>query len=135
MKREIADIQSTKVQASIRELQWLESHVAWAGVVTLLGGLAASFWLLYRVFHAKGFWMSLLAFAGLSLLCKFGFSPTFAVASSFLCFHFHAVGIWLPLSSYVLAAVLLYVDFKRANLWRRIDPFHLGSIHDELPDL
>lgn len=130
MEPTIEDISSEKVQNEIRWLQALESRVSWVRVATQLGALCCSFWLIYRVFAARGFWLAFFAFIGLSLIYRFGVSPMFAVAASVLCFYFSAVGMWLPLISYVSALVLLYVDLKRDNLRRRVDPYNLGSIHD-----
>ena len=81
--------------------------------------------------RARGFVWAFIAFVGLSFIYKFGASPMFAVAASVLSFYFNAVGVWLPVTSYVVAAPLLYVDLKRDNLWRRIDPYKLGAIHDQ----
>ena len=128
MEPEIEDISSEKVQSEIRRLQMLESRISWARTVTLIGGAVCSFWVIYRVFAARGFFLALLAFAALSLVYKFGVSPMFAVAASVLCFYFSAVGVWLPVMSYILAAILLYVDLKRDSLKRRVDPYNLGSI-------
>jgi hypothetical protein len=99
--------------------------------VTGVGALAAcSFWLIYRTFAGHGFWIAVLVFVGLSFVYKFGISPMFTVAASALCFGYKAVGIWLPLISYVIAAVLLCVDLRRDRLKRRVDPYNVGSIHD-----
>lgn len=130
MEREIEDVSSEKVQNEIRRLQTLESRISWARVVTQIGGIVCSFWLIYRVFAARGFLLAFLAFVALGFVYKFGVSPMFAVAASVLCFYFKAVGLWLPVTSYVVAAILLYVDLKRDRLRRRVDPYNLGSIHD-----
>lgn len=130
MEPEIENISNEKVQSDIRRLQMLDSRSLWARAVTLIGGITCSFWLIYRVFAAGGFLLAFLAFIALSFVFKFGLSPMFAVAASVLCFYFNAVGLWLPVLSYIVAAVLLYVDFKRDSLRRRVDPYHLGSIHD-----
>jgi hypothetical protein len=127
MEPEIEDIGSEKVQNEISRLQSLEGRILWARVVTMVGAIGCSFWVIYRVFATSGFLLAFFAFLGLSIAYKFGASPMFAVAASVLCFSFNVVGIWLPITAYIVAALLLYVDLKRDNLRRRVDPFNLGS--------
>ena len=91
----------------------------------MVGAVVCSFWVIYRVFAASGFLLAFFAFLGLSAVYKFGVSPMFAVAASILCFYFNAVGLWLPITAYIVAALLLYVDLKRDNLRRRVDPYKL----------
>lgn len=122
MEPQIEDISSEKVQKEITKLQTLESRISWVRLVTLIGGIGCSFWLIYRIFAARGFLLAFFAFVGLSFVYRFGVSPMFAVAASALCFGYGAVGIWLPVISYILAAILLYVDLKHDNLRRRVDP-------------
>jgi hypothetical protein len=126
MEPNIADISSEKVRNEIRKLQDLESRISWVRTLTLLGAMGGSLWLIYRVFATHGFLSALVAFVGLSFVYKFGASPMFAVAASALCFYFKAVGTWLPITSYVLAAILLYVDLRRDNLRRACRPIQLG---------
>lgn len=130
MEGKIESISSEKVQKDMHSLEVLERRISWARGVTAVGALVCSFWLIYRAFAVRGFWVAVLVFVGLGFVYKFGISPMFAVAASGLCFGFKAVGIWLPLVSYVFAAVLLYVDLKRDKLKRRVDPFNVGSIDD-----
>jgi len=130
MEPGIEDISSEKIQATIRRLEVLEKRISWARALTLIGGLACCFWVLYRVFATRGLLLAFLAFIALSVVYKFGISPLFAVSASVLSFYLNAVGVWLPVTSYVLAAILLYVDLKRDSLRRRVDPYNLGSIHD-----
>src|SRR5947209_20416738 len=130
MKRESEEISSEGVQNEIRQLQLLENRLSWTRILTQIGGTVCSFWLIYRVFTVHGFLPAFLAFLGLSIVYKFGVSPMFAVAASVLCFRYNAVGIWLPIISYFLAVVLLYIDLKRDNLRLRVDPYNLGSVHD-----
>ncbi|MHB8390844.1 MAG: hypothetical protein ACYDBH_14890 [Acidobacteriaceae bacterium] len=42
----------------------------------------------------------------------------FAVASSFIYFYFHAAGVWLPVVSYVIAFILLYISIRLDYLQR-----------------
>jgi hypothetical protein len=94
----IEDVSSEKLQREIRRLQAIEGRISWVRVVTQFGALGCSFWLIYRVFAARGFLLAFFAFLGLSLVYKFGVSPMFAVAASILSFHFGAVGAWLPIT-------------------------------------
>ena len=55
----------------------------------------------------------------------------FAVASSVLSFHFHVVGIWLPIISYGLGLLLLYVETPFADLKREVDPLNFEQYTDE----
>jgi hypothetical protein len=130
MEPEIEDIASEKVQSEISRLETLESRILWLRIITLLGGTICSFWLIYRMYAAHGFVLAFVAFLGLGFVYKFGVSPIFAVAASILCFYFNAVGVWLPVTSYVAGAITLYADLKRDNLRRRVDPYNLGSTHD-----
>jgi hypothetical protein len=125
---EIDDISNKKVQGEIVRLRVLESRISWLRTLTLAGAVWCSFWLIYRVFVAQGFLLAAVAFVGLSSVYKFGVSPMLAVAASALCFYFKAVGMWLPIISYVVAVLLLYVDLRRDNLQRRVGPYNLGSI-------
>lgn len=130
MGPQIEDISSEKIQKKITQLHLLHARTRWASVLTHVGGFACSCWVVYRAFTTHGFWIALLAFIALSIVYRFGVSPMFAVAASELYFGFKVVGIWLPIISYALAVITLYVDWKAYNLKRRIDPLNLGSIHD-----
>lgn len=130
MAPEMEDIASEKVQNEIQRINELTKWVSWARPITMLGALITSFWLIYRVFVAYGFWAALACFVGLSLVYGLGISPMFAVAASVLCFYFKAIGVWLPIISYILAIILLYFDIQVDNLRRRVDPYKLGSIDD-----
>ena len=127
---EIEDISSEKIQREVLRFEKLEIPVSLARFLTGIGASVCSFWLIYCVFAAHGFLIAFFAFIGLSFVFKFGLSPMFAVASSVLCFHFNAVGNWLPITSYVLGAITLYLDLIFDNLRRRVDPYNLRSIHD-----
>ncbi len=104
----------------------LETGIVLPRLLTMLGALGCSYWVIYREFAAHGFILALLSFFGFGVICKFGLSPLFAVAASILYFHYAVVGVWLPVISYVFGAMLLYVDWKHDNLRRRTDPFNLG---------
>jgi hypothetical protein len=108
------------IQKEIQRQQGLENRVSWARVLTLIGAVVCPFWLVYRVFSAHGVVAAFLAFILLSIVYKFGASLMFAVAASILCFYFKVVGLWLPFTSYVIGAILLYVDMKGDNLKRRM---------------
>lgn len=87
----------------------LISKLGWLGPVNALGAVATSFWLIYLAYQAKDPLATFLAFASLFFIYGFGPAPMFAVASSFLYFYFHAVGIWLPILSYAVAAIPLAI--------------------------
>jgi hypothetical protein len=116
--RMAAHIKELSMEHEVRRLVGLESRVAWMRPITLAGSVICSFWLIYRVYEANGVALAIGAFVALSLIYKFGASPMFAVATSFLCFKYRAIGIWLPVLSYVLGSVLLYVDAKVDKLAR-----------------
>ena len=128
MEPEFENISSGKVQNEIRRLQTFESRISWMRTITLIGGLCCSFWLICRVFEARGILLAFFTFIALSFVYNFGVSPMFAVAASVLCFYFNVVGLWLPVTSYIVAAILLYTDLKWDSLRRRVDPYNLGSI-------
>jgi hypothetical protein len=92
MKPDIEDISSEKVQSEIRRLHALESRISWARVLTLVGAIGCSLWLIYRTFEANGFLLAFLAFVALSFVYTVGLSAMFAVAASVLYFYFKAVG-------------------------------------------
>lgn len=88
----------------------------WVRYATVIGALGTSLWIIVLYFYTKG-----VAAAAGSLVCMiiirwFGYSPLFALNASLLCFHFDAVGIWLPIISYILAPIMLYVDLKGDKL-------------------
>ena len=93
----------------VRHAVWVASKYGWLGPISLLAAVITSFWLLYLIFTARGFLTTLVAFFLLGISYRLGPAPMFAVASSILCFYFHAVGIWLPVISYVIAAITLYL--------------------------
>jgi hypothetical protein len=81
--------------------------LAWTNIVTKIGGLTSSTWLVYLVYTTSGFIDAFFVFIGMSLAFKFGTAPMFAIAASVLCFRYSAVWIWLPIVSYVAAVILL----------------------------
>ncbi len=119
MDTEISDDQRRAAYIAYGRLELLQSRVLWARAISGIGAIVCSFWLIYRVLVAHGFLAALAAFVGLSLAYKFGQPFMFMIASSFLCFACKAVGIWLPIVSYVVGAILLYVDVKVDNFQRR----------------
>jgi len=130
MTPNIEDISSEKVRGEIRYINKLRKWTSSARSITMLGASVTSFWLIYRVFVIYGFWAALVCFLGLSIVYGLGVSPMFVVATNLLCFYFKVVGIWLPIISYILAIILLYVDMRVDNLRKRVDPYNLGSIND-----
>lgn len=100
----------------------LEYRVLWARVLTL----APRYTLLVlanlpRV-RAGGFLPVFFALVILCFVYKFGVSPMFALTASALCFHFNAVGLWLLVTYYIVAAVLMYVDLLRGDSLGRPGP-------------
>jgi len=79
------------------------------GALTQFGAVGCSFWLIYRVFAAHGPLLAFLVFLALSLVHFLGEAPMFAVSASVLCWYFKAVGLWLPVTSYVTGTIGLYV--------------------------
>ena len=118
----IEDVSSPSMQKEMNSLLELQNRIGWLRALTMLGASVSSFWFIYRVFASNGFLLAFLAFFALAFIYKFGASPMFAVAASFLHFKYAAVGIWLPLISYGVGAVLLYVDVRVDNLRRRLGP-------------
>ncbi len=127
---EIEDINSPKIQAEMQALAALGKRVAPVRLLTAIGAPLTSFWLLYVVYQSAGLLAACIGFIGLCIVYKFGLSPMWALAASVLAFKYGSVGVWLPVVSYIAAAMLLYVDFRMDSLKRRVDPFNLGSIHD-----
>jgi hypothetical protein len=84
----------------------------WLGYLSSLGALITSFWLIYLAYEARGILAAIAAFALLSLCYGAGPALMFAAASSFICFYYHAVGLWLPIASYVAAGVMLFVAIR-----------------------
>lgn len=112
-----------QVQAALR----LVSSFGWLGPASSLAAAVTSFWLIYLVFEARGFVAAFLAFILLSICYKLGPAPMFAVASSFLCFYFHAVDLWLPILSYIVAAITLFVTLQIERARKAVDPFDIGN--------
>jgi hypothetical protein len=108
------------VTDAIERQHGLENRVSWARTLTLIGAVICPFWLVYRAFSAHGVFAALGALIMLGIVYQFGASPLFAVAASILCFHVKIVGLWLPVTSYVIGAILFYADMKRDNLLRRL---------------
>lgn len=87
----------------------------WAMPVRAVTGLLAplaSFWLLYVVYQHSGLWTAFFSFLGLSFTYRLGASPMLAIAASFLSFKYDMIGPWFPISTYVLAAMLLVADTR-----------------------
>jgi hypothetical protein len=96
----------------------------WLGYLSSLGALITSFWFIYLAYEARGLLAAFAVFAFLSLCYGAGPALMFAVASSFLCFRFHVVGLWLPIVAYVAAVILLFVALRLHRVRRLIDPFN-----------
>lgn len=88
-------------------LRW-PMRLRWLGYLTSAGALVTSIWTIYLTYEQRGVLVAFLALMLLSLCYGAGPALMLAVASSFLCFHFHVVGMWLPIISYVVAVILLF---------------------------
>ena len=97
----------------------------WLGYLCSLGALITSFWVIYLAYEARGFLAAFLAFAMLSLFYGVGPALMFAVASSYLCFYFHAVGPWLPIASYVAGGFMLFVTIRLMRVRRLTNPYDI----------
>lgn len=93
----------------VKRALFLKTWFGWVDVINSTVGLVAAFWFLYLVFQSHGFFVSLVAFLFLTGCYKFGTALVFVVASSYLHFHFNAVGVWLPVVAYVTASFSLVV--------------------------
>ena len=109
---------SSAEEQDVQRLMGIANATAWMRPVAGLGATVTSFWLIYLVYSASAAGPAAGMFMLMSFVYWFGPSPMFAVAASILCFHFEAVGLWLPVVSYVMAAVLLYVDLGVDRLTR-----------------
>jgi hypothetical protein len=114
---------SSQVEVATR----LASKFGWLGPASSLSAAVTSFWLIYLVFRDRGFLAAFFAFLLLSVCYMFGPAPMFAVASSFLCFYFHAIGFWLPILSYIVAAITLIVSIQIDRARKAVDPSSVES--------
>jgi phosphoglycerol transferase MdoB-like AlkP superfamily enzyme len=119
-----------KIQNEIRNLQRLETLVSWTRIFVLLGGAASSVWLIYHTFAAYGFLVGLIAFVGLSVIYTISVPFMFTAAATILSFYFQAIGIWLPITSYALALLLMYGDIRSNQLRQRVDIYRLALRRD-----
>ena len=114
------DGMDSELERAFADVQHIEGRIRWARPLTSVAALVCSLWVVYRVFAVHGIFAAAFAFLGLGLIYGLGVSPMLAVAASVLCFGYRAVGMWFPLLTYVLAAILLYADLKRDRLMRRL---------------
>jgi hypothetical protein len=78
--------------------------------------------LVYAAYHARGVVAAIAAFLFMSFCYGGGAAFMFVVASSFLCFLFHAVGLWLPISSYVAGGITLFITIGLDRPQRNLQP-------------
>lgn len=88
----------------------------WLAATNKLGAVVTAIWLLWVVFDAGGLLRMLLSGLFLIFLLWPGPALLFAVAASVLCFHYSAVGLWLPLLSYCSAVSALVMDWRLARM-------------------
>jgi hypothetical protein len=91
-----------------------------ARLLTSLAAGVVAVWAVLLTYRGRG----LISVAGLvavlAVVTRLGASPVLAVAASVICFRFHAVGWWAPAASYLIGAVLLFVDNEVHS--KRFDP-------------
>jgi hypothetical protein len=103
----------------------LKTRLGWLGPVSSIGGVVTSFWLIYAAYSARGVLAATLALIFMSICYGAGPAFMFAVASTFLCFLLKQVGVWLPVTAYVLAAITLYVTVHVMRAQRITNPHNL----------
>lgn len=84
--------------------------VSFVNLANTAGAVLVSWWLVYLVFRSSGWGPAIGGFILLAMVFKLGVAPLFAIASSFVCFKFDAVGAWLPILSYTTATMGLFTD-------------------------
>ena len=82
------------------------------GNANRIGAFGTAAWMMYVMLSRGGWLSSVVAFVVLSFSYKFGTAPLFMVAASYLSFGLNAVGVWLPILSYVLGAIDLTIAFR-----------------------
>ncbi len=87
-------------------------RISWFGILNYLGALLTAGWLIYLIYGTAGAAYALLALLLFGAVLRFGASPAFALSASIVYFHFAVAGIWLPLLSYVMAAVSFNNDVR-----------------------
>lgn len=83
-----------------------------SGIVGM-GATVTSFWLIYLFFSEVGVIAGIVSIFCCATVFRLGPAPLFAVAASVLSFYFNAVGIWLPIVSYVIALETLCINLNR----------------------
>ena len=85
-----------------RALQ-LQKWFWWVGRFNQIAGLLTGVCVLYLAFSTSGILAAVLLLVFLGFCYRFGVALVFVTAASFLHFTFHAVGLWLPITSYITA--------------------------------
>jgi hypothetical protein len=76
--------------------------------ICAVAGVICGLWMTYAAYHGSGSWLiAAAAFVILCLVFKLGWPAVFAYAATTLAYYDHAVGKWLPVTSY-FAAVYVY---------------------------
>jgi hypothetical protein len=88
----------------------------------LAGGVGCSLLLAYWIYLSVGLWVALGALVALGLVYKLGVGQMFAISASGLCFWYHVAGVWLPIIAGAAWGWLFWVEMRRNQLLRRIDP-------------
>lgn len=105
-------------QKTARSQSLLGSLAVFIDVFTLICAFACSFWIIFLVYEAKGIVIAILVLPFMALFYIPGPAPTFAIAASILYFYFHVVDPWLPVISYMLAVITLFIARKWARMNR-----------------
>lgn len=116
--RKFRDLQPPQAN-EIRRTAVLAAVFKPIGFANVGGAVVCSFWLIYLAYAAHGIALAVaLLFFFTIAIFPFGTAPLFVLAASILSFYIHAVGAWLPVTSYVTAAIALYVDLRTYRLRR-----------------
>ncbi len=102
-----------------KRINGLNERTLWVRGLTGLGAVVTTVWIAYHAFKTDGFLATIIGLVFLCIIYRFGVAPIFAIVTSLLHFHFHIVGIWLPIISYLMAGFLLYMDLRLDTAKRR----------------
>ena len=93
----------------------LKSLVVFIDACTLIGAFVSTFLMIFLVYQTEGILVAILLLPLLALIYIPGPAATCAIVASILYFHFHILGLWLPVLTYVLAVISYSVTPRRAN--------------------
>lgn len=92
------------------ELTSLEKQAAFATPIIMITFWGSALWVIVVAIQANGIWGGLGGFlvAGF-MFAMWGGPPAFIVAACLLCFHYHVVGLWLPIVSIIWGAYTFFI--------------------------